>query len=347
MASEAKERVTDVFPGGIFFWSFDNEEPISATKYLSHLFSDKVGAIYPQGIPTECSREDVLVLGFTIFKKFNASVLLILDHADTLNRAEERGEESAAVLVELLKQVASSQNFTVKILATSQKALKWPGEKPIPLEGFTDLDRGHQLFFQSLDFQTREKLTKEVKSDINTKQLLCDLVKGVDGHPLSLILLGRAASRSENSKMLLKDIVDHCDTLLAKEDFAEKSLKRHFRPMIDILEPQLRLFLYMCSLFTGPITAGVLKFVSYFVDYVRASVEKIDYSTEATAILEKLYSRNLLLKVDDNEYRIPVALREGLRQHNTELKLQLRLQITDFYDDVFIVGVVKSSKRGR
>lgn len=322
-------RVADVFPGGIFFWSFDDGQSISAAKYLLDLFPEKTKAIYPFSDPSKLSHEDVLKLARDIFKQFEASVLLVLDHADTLRQAGAEDKEKT-ILVTLLQEVLSKRHRTVKVLATSQKSLGWPGEKLIHLDGFTVEDKGHQLFVEHLDFIIKEKMKKEANK--NT-QLLRDLVQSVDGHPLSLKLLGRAVSNSDKS---LKYIVEHCDTLIAEED-VKMELKKHFETTIDTLKPQQLLYLYTCSLFKGQITKGVIACVSHFIKYDKAFINMNDGIV--AKILQELYDRGLLFKMEKDEYRIHVGLREGVRQHNPKLKLRLHLPIPYLINDVFVMGI--------
>src|SRR4051812_15741792 len=118
---KAVKRVAHIFPGGLFWWRFKDDMPISITDYLLGLlktvFPDKVGVIYPESVSTELPRETVRSLGQAIVKNFTASTLLILDHVDTLKRAEANGDENATALVAWL------QDAPVKILATSQEPL--------------------------------------------------------------------------------------------------------------------------------------------------------------------------------------------------------------------------------
>jgi hypothetical protein len=359
-------QVAHVFPGGSFAWQFKDDEPISAAKYLLGLigtfFPDKVDVFCPKGIPSnsDLAREDVLKLGRTIFKRFTASVLLILDHAETLMRAKANGNESAIALTDLFKEISA------KILVTSQMPLEWPREKLMHLNG--DMDSGHHLFIQNLADETRERMAKMAKENImqNAEQLLQDLVTNVDGHPQSLILLGRGTSKTQHSSRPLEEIVhEYYSTIIAEEDSKAKSLEKHFGSMIDGLQPspqRLSLFLYMCSLVTGPITTETLAFVSYFIDCVgKTDTEKarsfkdvfikkgyvemtgsraelIDGNLES---LEKSCPFGLFRKRENErgEYRIHVGFREALRQHNVELGVRLRLPITEsIFDDAFVAG---------
>src|SRR4051812_30927741 len=104
--------------------------------------------------------------------------------------------------------------------------------------------------------------------------------------------------------------------------------------MLDTIAQQQRLFIYMCSLFTGPITKGVLAFVSYFIDYGG----KTDSNAESITRALKLSCSRGWFSKQDKEYRMHVALREGARQHNTKLKLRLRLPMTGQFHDAFVIG---------
>ena len=355
MAVKAAKHVSHAFPGGIFAWKFRDDEPISALKYLSALVKillpDKVDVIFPRGVPTELTHEEVLKLGLAISEQFKISVLLILDHADTLKRAEAKGERDALALVDLFK------NIPIKILATSQVPLVWPKEKLLQPDGLVnlDIDSGYNLFIHSLTIEARERMAKKAEEDSkqNTKQLLHDLVTIMDGHPQSLIHLGRATSQSHYSTMMLKDVVyEQYSTMILQKDLKEKSLKRHFGQKIEELKIQQRLFMYLCSFVTEPITAEALAFVSHFTTYVGETI-----TTEAQEFirdfmqttnsrietimknLEQSCSQGYFEKNQKQEYRVHVGFREALQQHNVELKLQLRLPIMGLFDSSFVAGV--------
>jgi hypothetical protein len=285
--------------------------------------------------------------------------LLILDHADTLKRAEGRHDPDAIVLGHWLRDVVSKSNVAVKIIATSLEPLQWLNEQTQHLDRLIDLD-GIELFIQHLSHDVRARVQERAKEITN--QLLCGLVACVDGHPSSLVLLAHASSQTQYSDKLLentKDIVDyHYSSMIAEEDFAKKSLKKHFTLMIDTLETKQRLFLYLCSLFTGPITAQILEFLSYFIDYigetltvqartfVRDFVEMSDSRLETIMKnLEQSCSTGLFNKREKSEkgkqqeYNIHVGFREALRQHNVELGLRLQLPIVSLFENTFITGV--------
>lgn len=269
-----------------------------------------------------------------ISEQFKASSLLVIDHVDTLKHAAAEHKRDAVALVAWLKEIISRRDIAVKILATSCENLGWPGEKVIPLNGLTDSDvhSGCKLFVENLAIEARDKI-KEANE--TTGQLLRDLVRCMDGHPLSLILLGRAVSRT---KYALKDIArEHYSTILANED-VELELKRHFKPTINGLLPEQQLFLYMSSLFTGSLTAGVLVFIRYFIDCSEPT-KVFDYNLEEIGkILEQLYYQKLLKKEGEN-YRLHIGLRVGIRQHNKKLTTRLYLPTSGIFDDTFVFGV--------
>jgi hypothetical protein len=339
---KAVNQVAHVFPGGLFVWQFEVGVSISAAKYLldllETLFPDKVDTICPKGIPTKLTQEDVLRLGRTIFNQFKTSALLILDCVDFLKCAEVRGEEDAVALVALLKNVVSRQDIAVKILATSQESLEWPNENLVYLNGFadSDLEGGYQLFIQHLNHKTKEKM--KAMANENTSQLLCDLVTNVNGHPLSLILLAQAVNRPQHSQKLLEDITCDYDTFLVRESI-EKEFEGYFNTIINTLTAEQQLILYLCSLFTGPITEEVLSFISNFVDCNDELAEQVDKSIKTSQeSLKHLCYCGLLFKRNE-EYKLHIGFRENVRHHNSKLKLRLPLTISGSFDGSFLIGI--------
>jgi len=333
-------------------------------KLVEVLDHDSFDAICSKGVSTELTREEILNLGMNILEQFKISILLILVHADTLEHAADKDEEASA-LVDLFKRTS------VKFLATSREPLGWPEEEHIHLNGLMDLDidSGRQLFVQSLTTIARNSLAEKMKgyTEADTQRLLYDLVTILDGHPQSLMLLGRAASQSQYSTKSLEDIIyEDYDTLISKEDLKDKSLKEHFRWKIEALETRQRLFIYLCSLINGLITIETLAFASHFIDYVggtdteevrsfeddfiKSSVETTGSRTESINKYLKNLEENsslsgLFRKKGENgrEYNIHVGFREALRQHNIELGIRLRLPKTELteelYDEAFVVGI--------
>lgn len=327
LAVEVVNRTAHFFPGGIFAWQFDDSVEISATEYLWSLVEALLSKAVQDELRLQNGGNDVKRLGQAILKKFHrSSCLLILDHADTLKRAEARGEKDAIALVAWLKEITWRPNIAVKILATSYENLEWPGEEQISLSGLldSDINSGCELFVQNLTADARNNLKRQENE--NTGQLLCDLVTRVHGHPLSLVRLAHATSQLENFDKSLEDIVrGHYITMLADDNHKSKTLEIRFKPMIDFLPIQQRLLLYICSLFGGPIKKEKIIEVSEFVDYDTPSAErpKAPSSHEIDSGIQQLYLRGLLLKDSHSEYGRHVAVWEVVQQLTTVFKLRI------------------------
>lgn len=278
------------------------------------------------------------ILGQAISNQFKASTLLILDHTDSLTRAAAEAKKDAVFLVNWFQGIISRKEIAVKILATSQQELGWLGENRFSLDGFTDLDihSGCKLFAENLNLRAKEKIQKEK----NSKRLLRELVTRMDGHPLSLKLLANAAGLPEYLNKPLEDIVyKHYDVMLAVADAKKKELRERFSSKIDILAEMDRLFLYVCSLVAGPITAEVLALICYLVEYKEESVEAINYSVDSIREkLEQFCEDGYLFKENDT-YKVHIGFKEGLRQHNEELKIRLPLPKISLVDDAFAFGI--------
>ncbi|RUS13063.1 hypothetical protein BC937DRAFT_86411, partial [Endogone sp. FLAS-F59071] len=119
-----------------------------------------------------------------------------------------------------------------------------------------------------------------------------------------------------------------------------------FGPTIDALSKQQRMVLYLCCLFTGPITGEILLFVSHFTDRLGASEASADDFSARNIVtqLQSLRISGFLKSTKENSYNIHVALREGVRQHNIELEIRLRLPTPGLFSDTFVIGVARASE---
>lgn len=337
LAIEVVRRVAYLFPGGIFAWPFDRKT-ISVAEYLRQLV-DTIFPNEPRLIDPKASG-DIDKLKNTVIKEFTLRqqpYLLILDHADTLSIAEARGQREAKELVAWLKEVTSNADTAVKILATSHDNLMWMKDEAISLRDL-DVDSSSKLFNENLGTEVKKKM--KIEANDNRMRLMHELVGRVNGHPQSLILLGRATRRTQHLDKQLKDIVRHCSGMIADEDAEKKELKKHCEPIIDTLDQQEQSVLYMCSLFSGPITPGVLLFVSYMIDSGKFSAKSDNDPSLAiiTRSLQQLHHREILFE-KEGEYWMHVGFREGVKQHNTIMKFQLHLPIPNIRDDTFLIGI--------
>jgi hypothetical protein len=328
LAMEAVSRMTHLFPGGIFAWPFDCKE-ISVAEYLQQLSN----VIFPEDVQLKLNYqndEDTQQMGQAIIKTFTAypSCLLILDHADTLNLAKSQGKKEAVELVAWLQKLISTQGISVKILATSFEDLNWPNEEKLLLNGFVDVDihSGCELFYNNLSI-----MAKNV-----SKHLLQELVMQVDGHPLSLILLGHAAKRKQNSDKQLEDIIKHYCMILADEEKESRELRKHFGIMFETITPKEQLFFSMCSSFIGPITLHALLLISCLID--NREMSKNFNEDVVKNYLEQGCHHGLLSKKNE-KYKIQVAFQEAMQQYNAKIKLQLYLQIPNLLNNFYIIGI--------
>lgn len=306
LAMEVVKRTAHLFPGGVFAWTFDDNKVIDIRDYFSNLMEVLFSK---EGQDELILRDggDNVKLGQRIFKQFKASCLLVLDHANFLKCAESRGEKDAIALVAWLKDVTSKSDISVKILATSYQILGWPREEFLLLHGFVggDMDSGHRLFIQNLTSEAREKLLNY--DNTNTRQLLRELVKHVDGHPLSLIILGRTASRSEHFDKSLQDIVrEHYCAMVTDDNCRTKELDNRFGPMINALSTLHRFLLYKCSFCTEPIDEDIIRGFSW---------KDVPSDHEIRNRLEQLYNYGFLLK-DNGKYKNHFAIKEAAKQLN-------------------------------
>lgn len=343
LAMEAARRAAHLFPGGVFAWTFDDKEN-SEIDYFSHLvhaiFSKKI----QQNLSSMIGKTDINDLSLAIIRELVGypTCLLIIDNADILKHGESMNLPEAIILGNWLRKVTAMQNIAVKILATSHDQLGWPKEETFSLGNLADLDprAARQLFVENLDLQVRKKVDNE-----GNRRLLSKLVKKLDSHPLDLVFLGRAASRSQHNEKTLEDIFRNCHAMLADEYSRDGKFKPIFGPIINDLQIQQRLLLYLCSLVNGPISEEVLLFLRVFAIFDTKSEEKIDFSADSIAKNFNQVVHSKLLSKIDNVYTIHVGLREGIRQHDNMLSLRLQLA-TGVYSESFIIGVAIPSEDG-
>ena len=140
--------------------------------------------------------------------------LIVLDNAETLVEAVKANDEAAIRLARLLREHLSSS--LVSLLVTSREFLGWDGEIGLKrdLEGLTP-EEGARLFRQAAPQRV---------SDAELA-LAEELSRKVEGHPLSLRLLGGTFNESAVS---LPAFVKDCEIhLLQAEDKYVEAEHRH------------------------------------------------------------------------------------------------------------------------
>ena len=148
-------------------------------------------------------------------ERTTSPVVVVLDNAETLVEAVVAGQEDALRLAQFIREQLPDRK--AGLLATSRRHLEWSGEIAFDLDGLAP-DEGAQLFCQSAPQRGEE--VKKLKLD-----LTAELSRKVDGHPLSLRLLGGAFNASS---IALSDFVtEHETQLLAAEDRYKAENHRH------------------------------------------------------------------------------------------------------------------------
>ncbi len=233
-----------------------------------------------------------------IFKLNRLPMLLLVDNAETLIEKVQAGSEEAVLLAGFLRESLSATQTT--LLITSRWTLDWPGEERLELDGLLS-EQGAKLFIQ----QVPERY-KEISFD-----LACKLSVKVDGHPLSLILLGISFNEQSTS---INDFILGLDETLSKAENKYKSFQHRHRRLfaaIDYstrtLDPKLRDLLTRLTIFHAA-------FLPNIAVALLDSDSKVEESVLPKQLLS-LYQRSLLqrneITLQDSfiYYRLQPAIR--------------------------------------
>ena len=206
LAREAVERFAYAWPGGVWAISL---ESLPTREFFVSALARFLDIVVPEMVdPAEIERLVLEQLG-------QRRTLIVLDNAETLVEAVVAGQEDALRLAQFIREQLPDRK--AGLLATSRRHLEWSGEIAFDLDGLAP-DEGAQLFCQSAPQRGEE--VKKLKLD-----LTAELSRKVDGHPLSLRLLGGAFNASS---IALSDFVtEHETQLLAAEDRYKAENHRH------------------------------------------------------------------------------------------------------------------------
>ena len=176
LAREAVERFAYAWPGGV--WATTLENLPGREVFVSDLARFLGIATQEIHDPAEIERQALRQLN-------QRRTLIVLDNAETLVEAVKANDEAAIRLARLLREHLSSP--LVSLLVTSREFLGWDGEVGLErdLEGLTP-EEGARLFRQAAPQRV---------SDAELA-LAEELSRKVEGHPLSLRLLGGAFNES-------------------------------------------------------------------------------------------------------------------------------------------------------
>ena len=205
LAREAVERFAFAWPGGV--WATTLENLPGREVFVSDLARFLDITTQEMLDPAEIEREVLRHLS-------QRRTLIVLDNAETLVEAVKAGTEAAIGLAQLLREHLASPS--VSLLFTSREFLGWDGEVGLErdLEGLAP-EEGARLFQQAAPQRVGDA----------ELALAAELSHKVDGHPLSLRLLGGAFNESAIS---LPAFVKDCEAhLLLAENKYVGAMHRH------------------------------------------------------------------------------------------------------------------------
>jgi hypothetical protein len=217
LAREAVERFTYAWPGGVWATTFENLP--GREVFVSDLA--RFLGISTQEIHDSAEMEQ------EVLRHLNQGrTLIVLDNAETLVEAVKAGTEAAIGLARLLREHLSSPS--VSLLITSREFLGWDGEVGLErdLEGLAP-EEGARLFQQAAPQRV---------SDAELA-LAAELSQKVDGHPLSLRLLGGAFNESA---ITLPAFVKDCESQLLQAENKYVGAEHRHRTLYACIDTSVR-----------------------------------------------------------------------------------------------------------
>jgi len=275
LAREAVERFAYAWPGGVWATTLEN---LPGREVLVSDLARFLG-ISTQEIhdPTEIERQ--------VLRQLNQRrTLIVLDNAETLVEAVKANTEAAIHLARLLREQLSSP--FVSLLVTSREFLGWDGEVGLKrdLEGLAP-DEGARLFQQAAPQRVSD-------AEFALAEVLS---RNVEGHPLSLRLLG--GTFNENA-VTLRAFVKDCEQHLLQAENKYVGAEHRHRTLyacidtsVRYLDAELADLFSKLWLFHAPFLPGTA--VSMF------DPEHDDTKDEVSPIYDRLYSllrRGLLVR---------------------------------------------------
>ena len=232
IAREAAERFAHAWPGGVWAVSLENLpsryqfalrladffkiEQDDIYYQVSNAFPNLEPEKHKQRVQQELERRILHILG-------NQRTLLVLDNAETLIEAVNAKDKAAIDLAVFLRErVLSTQ---ASLLITSRDHLGWTGELLLELRGLTP-EEGARLFWQS---------APSCKDAIGPPAQ--EVSRKVEGHPLSLHLLGRAFDVCD---LLLEEFAHQVENTLLEADDKYKQEDHRHRTLYACIETSVR-----------------------------------------------------------------------------------------------------------
>lgn len=235
LAREATERFAHAWAGGV--WAISLENSASYDKFTLELarflnidlsgIYEQVASVSPNLSPDKYQESVQQELENCILSLLsNKRTLLVLDNAEAFVEAAEAKDKIAVALsIFLREKVLSTQ---ASLLVTTREHLGWSGEQAIKLEleGLFP-DEGARLFWQSAPDRGVDAIGP-LAQEISLK---------VEGHPLSLRLLGGAF---DASKIHLKEFVHQVGTTLLQAEDKYKHEDHRHRTLYASIETSIR-----------------------------------------------------------------------------------------------------------
>jgi tetratricopeptide (TPR) repeat protein len=219
LAREAVERFAFAWPGGVYATTLETlpgrEVFVTDLARFLGIATQEIGDLGETKQQIDLAEIERRVLFHLGLRR----MLLVLDNAETLIEAVREKEKAALSLAEFLQQLPSS---LVSLLVTSRFPLGWVEETSYELGGLTP-NEGADLFRQSAS-QKQETIEQAVAWDLSER---------LDGHPLSLRLLGSAFNESQKT---LQEFLQECDEQLLRAENIYKSLDHRHRSLNACIE---------------------------------------------------------------------------------------------------------------
>lgn len=270
LAREAAERFAFAWPGGVWSTSLENlPKRARLAVDLARFLAINVKEISDPA-EVECR----------IFAKLSSQrTLLVLDNVETLVEAIEADDAAAIDLGQFLQQLPGS---STSLLITSRVPLGWVNEDLYELGGLFPAE-GAKLFTQCAPGR---------KDEIDAA-LTWNLSEKVEGHPLSLRLLGSAFNVSTSS---LNAFIEEYETQAMSAqnkyrhlDHRHRSLYACIDTSVRYLNADMRTLLSTLSIFHAPFLLEAAKAL-----LGPGAGESENTSTSISEQLHQLWQRSLL-----------------------------------------------------
>ncbi|HZO72339.1 MAG TPA: tetratricopeptide repeat protein [Ktedonobacteraceae bacterium] len=231
LAREAVERFAYAWSGGVLAISLEH---VPSREHVIELLADFLGIpLGQEGDPERLERNVLTLLS-------RKRTLLVLDNAETYIEAVEAKNDAALHLTQFLREALPRP--AVSLLVTSRLFLGWAGEVRYQLGGLAP-DEGVNVFLQYVAQRIQE-------IDL---ALVEQLSRNVDGHPLSLRLLGSAFSSSTldlaSFVHLYEEQLVQAEDTYKDVDHRQRTLYASIKTSIELLPDALRQFLSNLRIF--------------------------------------------------------------------------------------------------